>query len=82
LKKRLKAAQADLAEAYGTQRDLIDEFRRACWPTDEEERILHTMERVAGVMELRLEYLNQECTEVAAGDPGQQSELPRFILND
>jgi hypothetical protein len=68
LKKRLKAAQSDLAEAYGAQRDLIDELRRACWPTDEEERILHTMERVAGVMELRLEYLTSKANLNAMDD--------------
>jgi hypothetical protein len=64
------------------KRSLIDELQRACWPTDEEERILQTMERVAHVMELRLGYLNEEGTTDVPQDAAQQSQLPRFVLND
>jgi hypothetical protein len=78
LKKRLKDAQGDLANARAAQGDLISELRHACWPTDEEERILKAMENVAHVMDVRL---NQECT-MPAQDTGQQFELSRFALND
>ena len=54
LKKRLQDARGDLANAQEAQRDLISELRRACWPTDEEERILRAMENVAHVMDVRL----------------------------
>jgi hypothetical protein len=44
LKKRLKAAQGDLAKAYRTQRDLIGELRRARCPIQTEQCILEIME--------------------------------------
>jgi len=44
LKKRLMAAQGDLARAYRAQRDLIDELRRARCPIQTEQRILEIME--------------------------------------
>ena len=56
LQKRLKDAQGDLANAQAAQRDLISDLRRACWPTDEEERILKAMENVAHVMDVRLDH--------------------------
>src|SRR5262245_18399972 len=73
LKKRLKDAQGDLANAQAAQRDLISELRCACWPTDEEERILKAMECVAHVVDVRLD---QEWT-IRTQDTGQQFELSR-----
>jgi hypothetical protein len=50
LKKRLKAAQGDLAKAHRAQCDLIDELRRARCPIQTEQRILEIMERASRAM--------------------------------
>jgi hypothetical protein len=50
LKKRLKAAQGDLATAYRAQRDLIDELWRVRCPIQTEQRILEIMEGASRAM--------------------------------
>jgi hypothetical protein len=55
LKKRLKEARGDLANAQTAQRELISELRRARCPTDEEEYILKVRENVVLVIDVRLD---------------------------
>jgi hypothetical protein len=86
LKKRLKAAQDDLAKAYRAQRDLIDDLRQARCPTCNEERILEIMERASyamiGERAYRLANGGRDPERTLPGPQRDGHELSRFLWDD
>jgi hypothetical protein len=84
LKKRLKAAQDDLAKAYRAQRDLIDGLRQARYPTCNEERILEIMERASYAMidDYRLGNVGRDPERTLGRPQGVSHELPHFLWDD
>jgi hypothetical protein len=86
LKKRLKAAQDDLARAYRAQSDLIDELRRARCSTRSEECILEMMDRASyALIDERADRIGNVGRDPERIHPRPQEvgpELPRFLSDD
>jgi hypothetical protein len=84
LKKRLKAAQDDLAKAYRAQSDLIDELRRARCPTRRD--IFEIMDRASYALiderAYRIGNVGRDPERILPSQQGAGPELPRFLSDD
>jgi hypothetical protein len=85
LKKSVKAAQGDLANAYRAQCDLIDELRQARCPTRNQEHILEIMERASYAMDeraYRIGNIGRDPERTLSRPQEAGYELPRLLSDD